>query len=105
ILATISVVAYNGVQDRAHDASTDATVSTLKKALEFYYLENGQYPSLGTDGAGYAATNLTTHLVPNYIDKMPDLNGVYQYVRGPSSAYGLRLDYDRKTDCKTGVNI
>jgi type II secretion system protein G len=104
ILAGISIVAYNGVQNRARDTAIDASVSTLKKGLELYKLYNGQYPSLGTHGTGYAAGGLSAHLVPTYMEKMPDMTGIYQYVTS-ADGYGLYINYFGRTDCKTGVNI
>lgn len=51
ILATVTVVAYNGVQARARDGVRISTVNKLAKALEMYYLDNGHYPAL-QDGSG-----------------------------------------------------
>lgn len=59
ILAAISVVAYNGIQNRAKDAAIDNSVSTLKKSLEFYKSEHGSYPSIVADGSGTATSNVT----------------------------------------------
>ena len=45
ILAAISVVAYNGIQDRARDAQIAAAADAYKKALEMYFVDYGDYPS------------------------------------------------------------
>lgn len=45
ILATISIVAYNGIQMRARDADRAADISQIKKKVEAYYALNGSYPS------------------------------------------------------------
>ena len=45
ILAAITIVAYNGIQQRARDTDRKSDISTIKKALEIYYAENGNYPS------------------------------------------------------------
>lgn len=45
ILATITIVAYNGIQVRARDADRASDISTIKKKLEIYYASNGSYPS------------------------------------------------------------
>lgn len=50
ILAAISVVAYNGIQERARDSQRTSDVSNITKALEMYYLDNGRYPAIN-DGA------------------------------------------------------
>ena len=45
ILASISVVAYNGVQDRARNAQIATAADVYKKALEMYRVDHGEYPS------------------------------------------------------------
>lgn len=44
ILATISVVAYSGIQHRARDAQRLHDMNTIAKALEIYKLQTGEYP-------------------------------------------------------------
>lgn len=44
ILATITVIAYRGVQERARDDRRRSDLSTITKALELYYDDNGAYP-------------------------------------------------------------
>lgn len=45
ILATITIVAYNGIQQRAHNAQTIAAVKDYAKIYMAYALDNGSYPS------------------------------------------------------------
>lgn len=44
ILAAISIVAYNGIQARAHKTAVQADLSNNAKKLEEYKILNGQYP-------------------------------------------------------------
>ena len=44
VLASISVVAYSGIQERAKNSQTVAAVGQWHKALEMYAVENGRYP-------------------------------------------------------------
>jgi type II secretion system protein G len=44
ILATISVVAYNGVQQRARDTIRLTDIKNMAKAVGLYYADNGNYP-------------------------------------------------------------
>lgn len=44
ILATISIVAYNGVQARARDSARAHALQQMETALEAYYIDHGQYP-------------------------------------------------------------
>lgn len=45
ILAAISVVAYNGVLAKARDAQRSQDIQAIAKALEMYYIDNGQFPA------------------------------------------------------------
>lgn len=54
ILASISIVSFSGVQQRARDATRDQDVALITKALELYYTENGKYPT------GRGSTNINT---------------------------------------------
>jgi len=84
ILATISVVAFNGVQMRARDAKRASDIATIAKALEAYYAVNGRYPAglctgscvvngawSTTNDASNSWDNLKNALVPNYISSLP----------------------------------
>lgn len=46
ILATISIVAYNGIQQRANNSKTVTAVTAYIKALQMYKVDNGQYPAI-----------------------------------------------------------
>ncbi len=41
ILAAISIVAYNGIQQRARDSQRSAEMASIEKALQLYYIDNG----------------------------------------------------------------
>lgn len=47
ILATISIVAYTGIQTRARETQILNDLSGLAKQLHLFQAENGRYPSLG----------------------------------------------------------
>ena len=44
ILAAVSIVAYNGIQQKARNAQTTAAVASWIKALKLYHADHGQYP-------------------------------------------------------------
>lgn len=56
ILAAITVVAFNGVRNRADGASALSAANTVDKKVEAYNAELGRYPLLTTDLTGAAAT-------------------------------------------------
>lgn len=61
ILATITVVAYNGIQVRAWNSKAVSNVDVYRKALMAYAVENNSYPSYGAYsvclGGGYPDKN------------------------------------------------
>ena len=62
ILATISVVAYSGIQNRTHDTAVKSDLTNLKKLIEAYAVLNGRhYPANHNDMStentyGFSAT-------------------------------------------------
>lgn len=109
ILAAITIVAYNGIQQRARDSTRTSDIVSIQKALELYRADNGIYPSVGTDNSGYNLSTLSAALVPTYINSIPNDPNTsltnYQYVRGTaaSGAYGIRISYETRTACHRGV--
>ncbi|AHB42462.1 fimbrial protein pilin [Candidatus Saccharibacteria bacterium RAAC3_TM7_1] len=58
ILAAITIVVYNGIQQRARDTQRVADMRDLKQQIEVYYIDNGSYPTCsGTDGCYSTSTN------------------------------------------------
>ena len=81
ILATISIIGYNGIQKRTRDTTRDAAVTTITKALEMYHIDNGGYPNCtgGTYRSGEARgscnlprSSFTAMLSPKYISNFPE---------------------------------
>jgi prepilin-type N-terminal cleavage/methylation domain-containing protein len=94
ILATISIVAYTGIQRRANNTKTVSAVTTYIKALNMYKVDNGQHPpvssclgsqydSVGCDSSVYTVNGggLNTTYLATYLGSsvpMPAPNrGVY----------------------------
>mgnify|MGYP003150325730 CR=1 FL=1 len=86
ILAAISIVAYNGIQTRAKNATIEQAVGTYKKALIAYGTEKGSYPvtaytclgsvndySLGSCYAGAARSEFETAM-KGVISTLPSPN-------------------------------
>ncbi len=46
ILAAITIVAYTGIQNRAHDSAVQNDMKQFATILEIYKTDNGTYPSL-----------------------------------------------------------
>lgn len=58
ILAAITIVAYNGIQNRSKTASADSSASVLAKKIEAFAATAGTYPVFNT--AGTVTTQLAT---------------------------------------------
>lgn len=79
ILATISIVVYNGVQGRARDSKRYSDLKSIASALELYRVDQGGYPKCtggthrvgDTEQGSTAASCLTTALVPKYMASFP----------------------------------
>lgn len=50
ILAAITIVAYTGVQSRAHDSAVQQDLRQLGTALEIFRSHDGQYPAANSTG-------------------------------------------------------
>lgn len=53
ILATISIVAYNGVQNRANDSAIQSDLKNFAKLIEVQKVDLGTYPSSLTAAMGF----------------------------------------------------
>jgi prepilin-type N-terminal cleavage/methylation domain-containing protein len=98
ILATITIVLYNGVQQRANNAKVAKSVSTYLNLFALYKSMNAQYPTPTTSGTmvclGTEYTNDRCWLSNKYED--PALMATLQTTAGsanklPSSDYGGSL--------------
>jgi type II secretion system protein G len=121
ILAAVIMVSLNSSHSKAHDTKRASDVKELEGAIELYFSNNGQYPSVGTDNTGYLISTLQPALVPNYLATIPQdplypglssVQGDYQYVRGDAGSYGIWVYLETaqgsvpaNSRCITGVNI
>lgn len=110
LLASIVIVSFNQVQKRSRDDMRTVQVTALKTALDRYYNDNGEYPVCpgGPNSECSASQYLTPILVPTYTSSVPDQpnNQPYAYVRGtPGDSYGIFVNYEVLSACKTGRNM
>lgn len=108
ILAAITIVAYNGIQQRARDATRKSDIAALAKAVKLYSVDNGDYASvscgngwLGTDpdGAGPNKSFNNCLLDGKYISKI---------ITDPStstSCAGLDCHAYMKSSCALGTYL
>lgn len=85
ILAAITIVAYNGIQDRARYAAYRSDIESMNKAISLYYIDNGTYPATGgcVTNIATGAGDFIPGLVPKYLPKIPPVpnwsNGANYY--------------------------
>lgn len=123
ILAAITTIGFSGVSERARDAQRTQDISSIAKALELYYLDNGEFPNgqCGVTGAPvcpspkkentrWATTSdgswnvLEAALVPKYISSLPKDPQASTDLE-PAIRGGSNYDYTRwtNTTCLTGT--
>ncbi len=86
ILAAITIVAYNSIQERGRYSAIQQDINSLNKAIQLYYADNGYYPYSGTTSGNVSGSTLAIPgLVPTYIAKSPTIpndgiGGYYAYI-------------------------
>jgi len=79
ILAAITVVAFNGVQERAKFATYKADISAINKAILSFYAEKGYYPfptsacTNGWCGWDQSTEPFVPGLAPAYLSTLPQM--------------------------------
>jgi len=58
-LAAITIVAYNGIQTRTKNVSTQSAIAQVQKLVEAYAAQTGSYPSTGHLNNIYTDSNCT----------------------------------------------
>jgi type IV pilus assembly protein PilA len=102
ILATISIVAYSGIQTRAKETKAQANASQVQKVAEAYYADNSVYP---TTTAMFnnavtklpASVSILTNASATTITALSATNGensvMYRYVTGALGACVFYWDF------------
>ncbi len=99
ILAAITIVAFNGVQQSANDTRGLQDIASIRKALEQYKVLNGQYPAatnLDTNHASWQAsvntdtwlTSLNSVARSLPVDPINDATHLYTYYRSAAGTQG-----------------
>ena len=88
ILAAISIVAFNGVQQRGRDSARQSDVSNIIKAMTAYTADDGSWPASAaaakTALEDYSTANLGAAITDRITDQEPaptdsDTRNRYQY--------------------------
>jgi prepilin-type N-terminal cleavage/methylation domain-containing protein len=87
ILAAITIVAYNGVQNRAKASAAQAAANNLSKKWEAYNAEEGRYPLAITDLTGAA----TTKTYYSAASSLPTISGTADPTTAPADQATVAL--------------
>ncbi len=78
ILAAITIVSYNGIQERARNSKILSDINQVHKLVELHYAEFGEYPKTGaamdTANLGYADSNCAYNTSTRQSNWVPGLN-------------------------------
>ena len=75
LLASVILVALNNSRTSARIAKRKTDARQIRKAIEFYFQDNGVYPNKGTVGNQNTVKDiqsLTSFLVPKYLARLPN---------------------------------
>lgn len=76
ILAAITIVAYNGIQNRAKNIAVQGDISQAQKLVEAYNGLTGSYPTTGGLTVVYADNNCQLTTINKRADWIPNLTGI-----------------------------
>lgn len=98
ILAAITIVAYNGIQQRANDTTRMQDVASIRKALEQYKILNGGYPAATNTNSAYAGWEVSldstwlsslSSVAPSLPkDPINDATSHYEYFKSAAGTQG-----------------
>jgi type IV pilus assembly protein PilA len=96
ILATISIVAYSGIQTRAKTTTAQSNAAAIQKVAEAYYADNGAYPTVLAHFST-ATVKLPSNVTVSIADPAGGTNGEknieYHYTPASGTATGARIRY------------
>jgi len=116
ILATVTIVAYNGIQDNAHKATLMSDLDNATSTLELSYKQNGSYPASvavadnGNPLSASTGTTYTQYIVgtntssPTYCLTATNSGQRYTISQDGSSVAGSCNLLQNSSTEKTGVN-
>lgn len=110
ILAAITIVSYNGIQNQAYEARMKTTYRSVKQAVAMYQSENSRIPECSKPADSSSDWNVGWGCgVANIRDKLNDMNmdGVAGYVGTNGSHVGWAVHLRTRTGslCKVGENL
>jgi type IV pilus assembly protein PilA len=103
ILAAISIVAYNGIQNRSKTSAGQALASQIAKKVEAYYTLAGTYPNPGADLAAGTLDDYPESTVDNTAALGTQATGAA--VSGQSATVANNGTVVTSWGCAAGANV
>lgn len=110
ILAALVIVAFNGMQNRANDASIQTDLRNASQKIETFYVDNGDYPntvaeiqSLGlkvAKGAYYVQAS-----AGNFVYCYNSTGSAYSLISKSKSTSRFYINKDNKTPTSTTQDV
>ena len=111
ILATITIVSFNGIQQRAREVQLSSDINGIKKAMELYKADQGEYVSCtsGNSECNYFP-DIRSQLVPQYASTLSSYPFAYVNPGLSFDRWGMRYlknnpPYNLSETCKFGSNM
>ena len=90
VLASVAIPQFSSSTDDAKSAALDSTLAEMRNAIELYYHQHGEYPSVNAAGGSFGAAN-TVDAFTNQLTKYTNSNGAVVEVKSSSHKYGPYL--------------
>lgn len=91
ILAAITLVAYNGIQDRANDTTVKSDLSSMSRQVQAFHAENGSYP----ESWEFFAGNNNMDIKPTKSAYDTDFYNLYYCTNGDNFGIAARSKSDQ----------
>ena len=111
ILAAITIVAYNGIQQRAYMSAMKSDYRAINQALTMYKTEHGKWPLCATGDDNYSQCNLETITPQLSVQGLPTrtgpggANSINYAIVNNQDRLALQLRKSDGSYCKMGVNM
>jgi len=114
ILAAITIVAFNGVQQRGQNANRASDIASIVKAAELYNIDNSSYPRQGA--AGGMDTNFPVTVLQLPVEKIVSPTAVdgttnsitestATYLADPTNRYRYQARQEGGASCWSTAHI
>ena len=89
VLASVAIPQFSSSTADAKESVLDTTLSEMRNAIELYYHQHGEYPSVNADGSGGAADSNTAFV--SQLTKYTDADGNIGNTKTATIKYGPYL--------------